>query len=51
MVINVLRVAMISLFIIGIYLIFKGEYNAAEHSLIISAIASLQIQIREGDLK
>lgn len=51
MVINVLRVAMISLFIIGIYLIFKGDFNAAEHSLIISVLASLQIQIREGDLK
>ena len=51
MVINVLRVAMISLLVIGIYLTLKGEYNAAEHSLIISAIASLQIQIRKGDLK
>ena len=51
MVINVLSVVMISLFIIGIYLIFKGDFNAAEHSLIISVLASLQIQIREGDLK
>ena len=31
--------------------IFKGDFNAAEHSLIISVLASLQIQIREGDLK
>lgn len=51
MVINALRVVMISLFIIGIWLIFQGDYNAAEHSLIISVLASLQIQIRKGDNK
>lgn len=51
LVINVLRVVMISLLVIGIYLLFQGDFNAAEHSLIISVLASLQIQIREGDLK
>ena len=51
MVINALRVAMISLFIMGIWLIFKGDFNAAEHSMIISVLASLQIQIRKGDNK
>lgn len=51
MVINALRVVMISLLVIGIYLLFQGDFNSAEHSLIISAIASLQIQIRKGDLK